>query len=324
MPIMDESLRQFQFKPEVSDFLTLLLDKARNNAAHHAEVDELYGLIPPLSVRWISEEDADANVKTAKMIRQWNLSGILCLASSWDDFSLNLLYSGNSFYACLLHCCRMEMWFEPETPLNLEAYKQIASHAERRLSLFCAAYGNTLLRLIGVRECLRNHLSSLRIKDSYPACLEILIRLINGGLKDEERYNLDLFCDRARVTIAECIGYRAGLSAKNGHAVTFLSSSAAHKSHLLFDEIYASVILVWGSLANGAYLKKERMEKGRWFFTENYFPDGRIKIGEILPALPGDKTAMRPQFGCDHYKQVFSDYETAAHFRIAALHLANQ
>ncbi len=322
MQIINDLFHDCRFNQSIENFLQQLLNKAQKSYPSSTIIDDLYGLIPPLEVTLFQADCIDA--ETQNLIRQWNLSGILMVKSQWDEFLTEIMWTGNAFFVKRLQICQYEMIFELKTPFNLEVYGNLRYHTERRLQLLALSYENSLMRLIGIKERLRELLTRLSSQDSYPACLEILITLLNAPLSPEEKVNMDLFCERARITLAACIGYRGALASKDFQNQTFFSCAAARKSHLLYEELHSAIILVWGCLANAEFMEKERYGKGRFYFTESYFPDGRIQIGEILPALPGDITEMQPLNGCDFYKQVFPNYDTAAYFRTAALRLANQ
>ena len=313
MSILNETLHDFRFEPETTDFLELIAAKTRKTPEKKAVIDELYGLIPPLEV---SCRDCRNEQE-----RNWEIERILRLDCSWDDFSLELYSSGNQFHAGKIALYGRETELELTAPLNLTVAGQIRNDAEKRLQLLSKAFGNILLRMMGVRKMLTEFLAGLAEKEMNDTALEIIVRLLSTRLTREETVNQEVFFQRATVMIAEVLAYRAGFQTKSAAYKQFASVSAARKSHRIFDELHPVLCQIWGSLANADRMTEERISKGKYCYTETYHPDGRIEIGEIIPALPTDESTLEVRFGKDCYKQIFSSYETAAYFRAAALRM---
>lgn len=313
MSILNEALHTVRFEPETAEFLELLSEKAGKAPEKKAVIDELYGLIPPLEV---SCRDCRNEQE-----RNWEIERILRLDCSWDDFSLELYGSGRQFHAGKITLFGRETELELTAPLNLAVAGQIRNDAEKRLQLLSKAFGNILLRMMGVRKLLTEFLVGLAEKEMNDMALEIIIRLLSTRLTGKETVNQEVFFQRAAVMIAEVLAYRAGFLTKSAAYRQFASVSAARKSHRIFDELHPVLCQIWGCLANADRMTEERVGKGKYSYMETYHPDGRIEIGEVIPALPTDESILEVRFGKDCYKQIFSSYETAAYFRAAALRM---
>ena len=313
MSILNETLHTVRFEPETAEFLELLSEKAGKAPEKKTVIDELYGLIPPLEV---SCRDCRNEQE-----RNWEIERILRLDCSWDDFSLELYGSGSQFHAGRIAIFGRKTELELTAPLNLAVAGQIRNDAEKRLQLLSKAFGNILLRMMGVRKMLTEFLAGLTEKEMNDMALEIIIRLLSTRLTGKETVNQEVFFQRAAVMIAEVLAYRAGFQAKSAAYRQFASVSAARNSHRIFDELHPVICQIWGCLANADRMTEERIGKGKYCYTETYRPDGKIEIGEIIPALPNDESTLEVRFGKDCYKQIFSSYETAAYFRAAALRM---
>jgi len=313
MSILNDALHNFRLEPETTDFLELIHDKARKAQENKTVIDELYGLIPPLNV-------SCQNCRNEKE-REWEIESILRMDCSWDDFTLELYYSGNQFRAGRISIFGRETELELNAPLNEAIAGQIRYDAEKRINLLSKAFGNVLLRMMGVRKMLTEFLAGLEEKGLNDTALEIIVRLLSSRLTGEETVNQDVFFKRSAVLIAETLAYRAGFQTRNAAGRQFAAVSAARKSHLIYDELHPVLCQIWGCLANAERMTAERIGTGKYCYMETYHPDGRIEIGEIIPALPNDENTMEVRFGKDCYKQVFSSYETAVYFRAAALRM---
>lgn len=313
MSILNETLHTVRFEPETAEFLELLSEKAGKAPEKKTVIDELYGLIPPLEV---SCRDCRNEQE-----RNWEIERILRLDCSWDDFSLELYGSGSQFHAGRIAIFGRKTELELTAPLNLAVAGQIRNDAEKRLQLLSKAFGNILLRMMGVRKILTEFLAGLAEKEMNGTALEIIIRLLSTRLMGKETVNQEVFFQRAAVMIAEVLAYRAGFLTKSAAYRQFASVSAARKSHWIFDELHPVLCQIWGCLANADRMTEERVGKGKYSYMETYHPDGRIEIGEVIPALPTDESTLEVRFGKDCYKQIFSSYETAAYFRAAALRM---
>ena len=313
MSILNETLHTVRFEPETAEFLELLSEKAGKAPEKKTVIDELYGLIPPLEV---SCRDCRNEQE-----RNWEIERILRLDCSWDDFSLELYGSGSQFHAGRIAIFGRKTELELTAPLNLAVAGQIRNDAEKRLQLLSKAFGNILLRMMGVRKLLTEFLVGLAEKEMNDMALEIIVRLLSTRLTGKETVNQEVFFQRAAVMIAEVLAYRAGFLTKSAAYRQFASVSAARKSHWIFDELHPVLCQIWGCLANADRMTEERVGKGKYSYMETYHPDGRIEIGEVIPALPTDESILEVRFGKDCYKQIFSSYETAAYFRAAALRM---
>ena len=144
-----------------------------------------------------------------------------------------------------------------------------------------------------------------------------------GFIIPEEKMDYEAFLKRSYAVIAEILAYRGSYSAENFFS-KFAGRSAARQSDKIYVEFCPLLCLLWGCLCNADFIASQKQLHRKYYFTETYYPNGKVEIGEILPALDQDKSGMEVRFGNDFYKQVFSSYESAVHFRTAALQMANQ
>ena len=318
MSLLKQTLCKLDFPREINTFLSLLQSKAGFGSA---KIDELYGLLPPLEITFQKTDQYKPEIQA--LFNTWGVNGILQLKCAWDRMIFKFYCCQGNFYAKSIQQHQAHLEFKLSTPLNKDAAGKIQEHSLKRLQLLEHACNDHVLRMLGIRQQLINHLKEIEDSAKRDFALEIILTMTASPLLPEEKMDYEAFLKRSYAVIAEILAYRGSYSAENFFS-KFAGRSAARQSDKIYVEFCPLLCLLWGCLCNADFIASQKQLHRKYYFTETYYPNGKVEIGEILPALDQDKSGMEVRFGNDFYKQVFSSYESAVHFRTAALQMANQ
>lgn len=322
MLLINDCFMTHTFTPKIQEFLAMLKQKAASGKHAHggfqeASLDELYGILPPLELKWYMAPDK----KYHRQIREWGLTGVLEIDNDWDRLHMVLWNHGNKFHGVHINLLETELTILNEPVFLPRLFIDIFRQAEKRLQLLYSAFTNPLLKVVGVRKYINDLILSEADLEKRNFLLEVCITLLCLKLEKDEETNLEYFQNRARHYIQNMIRYRVEAAVASATVRQIAGVMALRGGMKLEEELLNPISMIWGFQVNQDFYRDE-IEKSPEpaCFYEKYYTNGRVDIGEILPVVSsGEKSEMISRPRCDLYKQVFPDYETAMICRNVAL-----
>jgi len=281
--------------------------------------DELYGILPETNVVCHNRETPDENLRA--IIIKWNLSEILTLENQWDNLYVTLWKQDGRYYCTELKLFQKKWSVSLEPTINHQEAEEVFPIVSRRLSLLAAAFGNTPLRQLGIRQYAYDIITQAGSESKRNFYLELFLTLFHLELTTEECCNQDLFQKRAVLHCKSIIAMRSRCGVKT-EAAKIAGMAAMRGIATLLDELFVPMNIIWGFLVN--YKGQENLlipAKGRFCFREYYDTRGNIELGDIFPVSDREKSNFKIQRNRDCYTQVFPDYQTALTLRNIAFTL---
>lgn len=322
MLMINDCFMTHTFNPKIQEFLSMLKQKAIHGkhvrkGFQEAILDELYGILPPLELRWYMISDK----KYHRQIKDWGLAGVLEIANGWDQLHLVLWNHINRFHCVQMSLLNTELTMMNEPVFLPQLFIEIFHQADKRLQLIYSAFTNPILKVVGVRNYINDLILRETDQQKRNFLLEICITLLGLKLEKGEESNLDSFQNRAFHYVQNIIRYRVESAVASASTRQMAGVMALRGCMKLEEELMNPISMIWGYKVNQDFYR-DKIEKSPEpaCFYERYYSNGKVNIGEVLPAVSQeDKSDMISLARCDVYKQVFPDYETAITCRNAAL-----
>lgn len=326
MLLINDCFQTHTFSHQFQGFLTMLQHKASHGTRllkgfHEAQLDELYGILPALIIRWHLPSGEAYKLP----IKEWGLDGVLEILNEWDNLHLKFWNYAGKFYCVHLKLFDSVMEIQTDPAFQTEQFISIFHQAEKRLHLIYSAFHNPLLKIVGIRDYVNKFIQQEPNPEKRNFLIEIFITLLSLTLTQDEEMNQDCFRNRANHFIQNIIRYRAEAISPQRHFKSMFGVMALRGSSKTTEELLNPISMVWGFLMNQQYYRDETIRSQEpACFCERYYPNGRVDIGEITAVTKGEKSEMLILPRYDLYKQVFPDYETAIKCRNVALDILRQ